>query len=205
MKIAGIYLAAGNSSRMGSNKLELNVGTMTLGSLALETALNSSLDQIYIVTKETDDPAWLPSEMKLNDKCTILPCPTAHEDLSESLKCGILHAKAKHIEAAIVMLADQPFITVQMLEEMIACKKNNPSCNFVATTVEQTIMPPVLLSSSMYAELLTLRGDTGAKSFLQGGSLQKGHVLPCADKRLVFNVDTEGDYQSLLTNIEKKK
>ena len=52
MKIAGIYLAAGNSSRMGSNKLALPVGTMTVGSLALETALKSSLDKVYIITKD---------------------------------------------------------------------------------------------------------------------------------------------------------
>jgi len=68
------------------------------------------------------------------------------------------------MDPVIVMLADQPFITVQMLEEMIACTKNNPTCRFVATTYEQTIMPPVLFSSSMYTELLELRADKGAKA-----------------------------------------
>ena len=205
MKIAGIYLAAGSSSRMGSNKLKLNVGTMTLGSLALETALKSSLDEIYIVTKETDDAVWLPPAMKLNNKCTIVPCPNAHEGQSESLKCGIRQAQAIHMDAVLIVLADQPFITVQMLDEMIACMKNNRTCSFVATTLEQTIMPPVLLSSSMYTELLSLRGDVGAKALLQGNFLQKGYVLPCADQRLVFDVDTPEDYQTLLIDKEKTK
>ncbi len=204
MKIAGIYLAAGNSSRMGSNKLALPVGTMTLGSLALETALKSSLDKIYIITKDTDDVDWLPDEMKLDTRCTILKCSTAHKGQSESLRCGIHQAQFDHADAVIVMLADQPFITVQMLEEMIACMKNNPTCRFVATTYEQTIMPPVLFSSSMYAELLELRGDKGAKAILQGDFLQKGKLLPCADKRLVFDVDTEADYEAL-QSIEKTK
>ena len=53
MKITGVYLAAGSSSRMGSNKLALPVGTKTLGSLAVQTALKTPLDQIYIITKET--------------------------------------------------------------------------------------------------------------------------------------------------------
>ena len=203
MKIAGIYLAAGNSSRMGSLKLELPVGTMTLGSLALETALQSSLDAIYIITKEADDVAWLPIDMKTNAKCTILPCSTAHEGQSESLKCGIQQAQADHMEAVIVMLADQPFITIQMLEEMMTCMKSNPTCTFVATSVEKVIMPPVLLSSSMYAALLTLQGDAGAKSLLQGEFLRKGTLLPCADQRMVFDVDTQEDYQSLLAHQEK--
>ena len=204
MKIVGIYLAAGNSSRMGSNKLALPVGTMTVGSLALETALKSPLDKIYIITKETDDADWLPAEMKLDAKCTIIKCSTAHEGQSESLRCGIQQAQADHVDAVIVMLADQPFITVQMIEEMIACMKNNPTCRFVATTYEQTIMPPVLFSSSMYTELLSLRGDKGARAILQGDFLQKGKLLPCTDKRLVFDVDTKDDYQAL-QSIEKTK
>ena len=117
MKIVGIYLTAGNSSRMGTNKLALHVGTMTVGSLALETALKSQLDEIYIITKDTDDTDWLPEEMKSDARCTIIKCSTAHEGQSESLRCGIQQAQADQADAVIVMLADQPFITVQMLEE----------------------------------------------------------------------------------------
>ena len=40
---------------MGSHKLALPVGTMTVGSLARETALKSPLDEINIITKETDN------------------------------------------------------------------------------------------------------------------------------------------------------
>ncbi len=204
MKIAGLYLAAGNSSRMGSNKLALPIGTMTVGSLALETALKSSLDAIYIITKESDNIEWIPSEIKLNNKCTIIQCSTANEGQSESLRCGIRRAQANHMNAVIVMLADQPFITVQMLDGMITCMKNNPTCRFVATSVDQTIMPPVLFSSAMFENLLELRGDIGAKAILQGDLLHMGKLLPCADKRLVFDVDTQEDYQTL-QSIEKTK
>jgi len=198
MKIAGIYLAAGNSSRMGSNKLVLPVGTMTVGSLALETTLKSSLDKVYIITKDEDeeDVDWLPAEMKLDARCSFIKCPIANNGQSESLRYGIQQAQTDRMDAVIVILADQPFITVQMLEEMIACTKNNQMCRFVATTYEQTIMPPVLFSSSMYTELLELRGDKGAKAILHGDILQKGKLIPCADKRLVFNVDTEADYEA---------
>ncbi len=204
MKIVGIYLAAGNSSRMGCNKLALSVGTMTVGSLALETALKSSLDKVYIITKVEDDVDWLPAEMKVDTRCTFIKCPTAHEGQSESLRCGIQQAQTDRVDAVIVMLADQPFITVQMLEEMIACRKNNPTCRYVTTTYEQIIMPPVLFSSSMYTELLELRGDKGAKAILQGDFLHKGMLLPCTDKRLVFDIDTEADYKAL-QSIEKTK
>ena len=197
MKIIGIYLAAGNSSRMGSHKLALPVGTMTVGSLALETALKSPLDEIYIITKETDNVDWLPVEMKSDAKCTIIKCSSAHEGQSESLRCGIQRAQANRADAVIVMLADQPFITIQMIKNMIECLKANPTCKFVATAYEQSLMPPILFSSSMYNELLMLRGDKGAREILKGDFLQKGKLLPCTDERLVFDVDTKDNYQKL--------
>lgn len=193
MKIAGIYLAAGNSSRMGSNKLALPVGTMTVGSLALETTLKSSLDKVYIITKDEDVVDWLPAEMKRDARCSFIKCPVADNGQAESLRYGIHQALTDRMDAVIVILADQPFITVQMLEEMIACMKYNPTCRFVATTFEQTIMPPVLFSSSIYTELLELRSDNELKAILHGDILQKGKLIHCADKRLVFDVDTEAD------------
>ncbi|ARK24263.1 hypothetical protein SporoP37_05975 [Sporosarcina sp. P37] len=197
MKIAGIYLAAGSSSRMGTHKLALPVGTRSLGSLALETALDSPLDEIYVITRHTDNAEWIPPHMKQHAKCTIITCPASCEGQSESLRCGIQQAQNHHADAVLVMLADQPFITVHMLSEMIICMKNNPGCKFVATSFDQSITPPVLLSSSMYPDLLKVRGDKGARSILHGDFLNQGKLLPCNDKRLVFDVDTIEDYKTL--------
>ncbi|MFC5587492.1 NTP transferase domain-containing protein [Sporosarcina soli] len=199
MKIAGIYLAAGNSSRMGSNKLALPVGTKTLGSLAVETALQSSLQRIYIITKENDDRSWLSPEVQSHAKSAIIPCATAHEGQAISLRCGIQQAQSDQMDAVLIMLADQPFITVQMIEEMIACAKENPSCRFVATALEGTILPPVFFPSAMYNDLLKLHGDIAAKAILQGEFLQHGKLLPCKDQRLVFDIDTKEQYKQLFT------
>ncbi|PID14067.1 xanthine dehydrogenase [Sporosarcina sp. P34] len=197
MKIVGVYLAAGNSTRMGTHKLALPIGTMSLGSLALETALKSPLDKVYVIIKDTDDTEWIPPHMKDNAKCTIIQCSTSNEGQSESLRCGIQHAQERHADGVLVMLADQPFITVQMISEMINCMRKKPACRFVATTSNQVIMPPVLFSSYMYPDLLKLRGDKGARAILQGDFLQKGKLLACNDKRLVFDVDTTADYEIL--------
>ena len=76
MKVAGIYLAAGNSHHTGTHQLALPIGTRSLGSLALETALQSSLDWVYVIVQETDDLGWIPPNMKANEKCIILQCAT---------------------------------------------------------------------------------------------------------------------------------
>ena len=205
MKIAGICLAAGNSPRMGINKLALPVGTKTLGNLSILTALQSSLHRIYIITKDTDDTAWLPSEVKSHAKSTILPCSTAHEGQCESLRYGINQAQIDQMDAILIILADQPFITVQLIDQLIACAKENQTYKFVAPATDGIIMPPVLFPSSMYSDLLKLRGDTDVKAILQGDFLQHGKLMPCGNQRLFFDIDTNEQYDQLLTNGEITK
>lgn len=199
MKVVGIYLAAGKSSRMGRHKLALPVGTKTLGSLALQTALKTSLEQVYVIVKETDDVSWLPAEIKDAQKVTIIPCSTASEGHSASLRCGVKQAHINQADAAVILLADQPFITVLMIEEMITCMKETPTRKFIGTSYEQKMMPPILFSSAMYPALLNLTGDTGAKAILRGELFHEGKQIPCADQRLIFDVDTKEDYKKFLS------
>ena len=199
MKVAGIYLAAGKSQRMGTSKLELPVGKMSLGSLALETALKSSLDKVFIITKEDNDVSWIPTDMKDDEKVIIVRCSTADEGQSESLRCGIERARKYGADAVLVMLADQPFITVLMIDEIITCMKKTPSCNYVAASNNDLPMPPVLFSAAMYPELLNLPGDSGARTLLRGENEYIGKRIPCADQRFSFDVDTAEDYEKLLS------
>ena len=200
MNSAGIYLAAGNSRRMGTNKLALPIGTMSLGSLALETALQSALTRIYVIVQQTDDVQWLPAEMKEHEKCIIVPCATAAEGQSESLRCGIKSAQEDDIDAVMVVLADQPFITTQIIDRMIACMHEAPAKKFIATSYNETISPPILFSSSLYPALLNVTGDTGAKTLIQELK-NEGTLLPCTDKRLISDIDTKEEYAGLLATL----
>ncbi|MDW0115453.1 nucleotidyltransferase family protein [Sporosarcina thermotolerans] len=204
MAVVGIYLAAGQSRRMGENKLALQVGKMTLGSLALDTAIDSALDQIFVVTNADDELYWIPSRMRTHKKCTILPCPNSNEGQSVSLQCGIKHAMEHGASAAIVLLADQPFITKLMINEMINCFNQNPNSQYVATASYDGLMkPPILFSSSLFPALLNIRGDKGAREIIRGRVYNQGKRLPCEDHRLLFDVDTPEDYNSLLSHFKE--
>lgn len=199
MAIVGIYLAAGKSRRMGLDKRSLLVGMKTLGSLAIETALQSRLDCICIVTQEDDALSWLPDAVKREKKVVHLPCKLADEGLSASLKCGVTFAKSLHAEAIVILLADQPFITVQMIDEMIAYHKEQNRSEFVAPYFKGVPRPPILIASSVFPALLKLNGDRGARDLLRSG-FYKGVKLPCSDQRLFYDVDTKEDYHSLIQN-----
>lgn len=202
MKIAAIYLAAGNSTRMGANisKLALPIGTKTLGSFALRTILQSSLETIFIVVQQSDDMQWLSDEIKANPKCSIIRCPTSHLGQSETIHCGLKKAIEKKMDAVMIFLADQPFITLSMIEEIIACIHTSPDSHFVATTYQDIISPPVLFTHPMFSSILQINGDQGARALLKGDVLKLGKCLPCRDKRLLFDIDTPDDFQQFLIN-----
>ena len=128
--------------------------------------------------------------------------PRSVENQSEPLRCGIQQAKEDGLEAAMVILADQPFITTLLIDEMITCMRDTPSRKFIATSHDDTISPPVLFSSAMYAALLNLTGDDRSKELLKVAYQIDGKQLPCADKRLVVNIDTAEEYTKLLSLLE---
>ncbi|MCJ8010105.1 NTP transferase domain-containing protein [Lederbergia wuyishanensis] len=200
MKIAGVYLAAGKSSRMGKNKLALPFKNTTIGNIALETALQSSLEKIYIVV--SGEAPWLSSEFIKNPNCSIINCTNAHMGQSESLKCAIRLAQKEEVDAILVMLADQPLIPLHIIEEIMECKKKIPSLYFVAASFKSIIIPPVLLSSTMFPELLNLSGDTGAKALLHGDNFTKGRILPFNKFEYFQDIDTKEDYDKLLSGIK---
>ena len=185
MKVVGIYLAAGDTP----NQLALPVGKMSLGSLALDTALNSTLSKVFIIIKNEDDANWIAPDMLANPKAVIVKCPTADLGQDELLRTGIEEAKSEKADAALFILADQPFISVLMLDEIINCMKSNPRCNYVATTSDELLMPPVLFSASLFPSLLNLEDDTDARAVLRGIPQNSGKHIPCKDKRFVFDVD----------------
>lgn len=202
MSIIGIYLAAGKSRRMGQNKLALPVGKMALGSLALDTAVQSKLDGICVVTNADDDLSWLPDQLKSHEKCHVVTCLDADDGQSASLRCGIEYAVEAGASAIVILLADQPFLTIRMIDEMVLCLNRHPDSKYIATAHDGTMKPPILFTRELFPTLLTIHGDQGARNLLRHVLIDEGKQLPCEDARLVFDVDDANDYASLLSLLE---
>lgn len=200
MKIAGIYLAGGNSKRMHTqqSKLTLPVGNRSLGSLALATILQAELDAVFVIIQEKDDALWLLKDIGTYEKYTIIRCPTAHLGQAETIRCGVQIAKDHKMDAVMIFLADQPLITLQMIHQMINALKTEPTKKFIAATYKATLYPPVLLKKELFNTLLTLTGDRGAKAILTGPLRTFGIRLPFHDPLLFFDIDTKSDYQHFL-------
>lgn len=152
--VAGILLAAGTSSRMGSNKLffELNGESVLRG--AVRRALAGGLSPLMVVLGHESDKAWreiedLPCQWALN--------PLYEQGINSSLKSGVMAVQAE-ARAAMVLLADMPFVTPEMIAALIE-RYRKTEAPLVISDYEGVNAPPMLYDRSLFRELLMMTGE----------------------------------------------
>jgi len=152
--VAGILLAAGTSSRMGSNKLffELNGESVLRG--AVRRALAGGLSPLMVILgHEPDKARWeiedLPCQWALN--------PLYEQGINSSLKSGV-KAVPPEARAAMVLLADMPFVSPEMIAAMIA-RYRASAAPLVISDYEGVNAPPMLYDRSLFPELLAMTGE----------------------------------------------
>ncbi len=196
-------MAAGQSRRMGQPKLCLPVEGNPLGSMALDAAVASSLDGIAVVTRADDPMDWIPSRMTADPyrrRWIQVPCESSPLGMAESLKCGLRAAHCRNATAVLVLLADQPFVSSDMIDALIAQYRDGVQANkaYIAAEYEGIVRPPVLFGSGMFAKLLRLEGDAGARNLIQGEGRERGLAIGWHDAACFLDIDTRDDYDALL-------
>ncbi|MEA1012565.1 xanthine dehydrogenase accessory protein PucB [Bacillus cereus] len=198
MKIVGIYLAAGRSRRTGPgiHKLCLPIRNTLLGNIALNTSLSSNLSDVIIVSNEK---SWLLQHTEV-ERVHFLSCKKACLGQSYSLRCGLEKAEDMNADGVIVMLADQPFITVKLINSLIDDYKNFPQLDYVAASFQDIPQPPILFSKGIFPNFKKLKGDQGARSIFFDKSFQS-KITVYSDAKLFYDVDTIEDYNAIKNSL----
>jgi molybdenum cofactor cytidylyltransferase len=203
-RIIGIYLAAGKSARMGTDKLTLPFAGKYLGSVALKTALHSHLHHVIVVAKEGDSLDWIAPELFTSKKWSIVSCSHSSYGQAHSLICGLKQAIQLQAKAVIVLLADQPFVTKTMINELLFHYKLHPA-PYITFTNQGIPMPPTLFSAKTFSGLLQLTGDEGARKLIRERWQGKGRMLEYKDPDIFFDIDTKEDYLLAIDKWERKR
>ncbi|CAM2901045.1 nucleotidyltransferase family protein [Paenibacillus sediminis] len=195
INVAGLILAAGKSSRMGKDKLSIRLSNgRCIGEYAVREALRSSLDHIYVVTKGIEHPIWLISlhnDMEDASKLTIVPCAEAERGMAFSIRGGMKRVLSEQADAVMIILADQPHINAQMIDQIIQSYMRDSKLDFVAASDNDVAKPPVLFPKHMYKSLMVLEGDQGARKLLQSSHFH-GRLINFPAHYFV-DVDVPGD------------
>nr|WP_294877448.1 nucleotidyltransferase family protein [uncultured Pedobacter sp.] len=188
-----IILAAGNSSRLGRPKQLLKYKGKTLLDLVTEEALK-------IPTIPTVVVLGAYSKEILNHHTYLgiayIVNPNWQTGISSSIAAGMsaIGNQSKEIENVIIAVADQVFITSKVFEKLLQ-KRKLSSKGIIASSYAETVGTPVLFSKKYFEKLLSLTGNTGAKSIVQL-NMEDTETIPFELGHI--DIDTETDYNNLI-------
>ncbi|MES1152496.1 MAG: molybdopterin-binding/glycosyltransferase family 2 protein, partial [Dongia sp.] len=192
-RIAGIILAAGRSSRMGRNKLLLELDGKPILAHAVDHALAAGLSEIVVVTGHQASKV----RAVLGDRpVEVIEAREHRLGMSASLKAG-LRALDPKTEAALVMLGDMPQVSAALLRRLVGAYNPTEGRSIVLPTVAGTRVNPVLFDRRYFAEMLALEGDVGARHLI-GEHDDQVAELAVEDAGVFTDVDTPEAYEKLL-------
>ena len=187
--IGVVLIAAGESRRLGTPKQLLPWAGHTLLRHAATTALSADLGPVVVVLG-AHEPAC---RAALGD----LPVEIIyHQDWSAgmggSIAAGVRALHDRALEAMIVMLCDQPFVSAATLRKLVV-EWRRGSCEVLASRAGEIAGPPALFSSKRFDRLLELNGHQGAKSLI----CQEPSLGFIEFPEAAIDVDTQQDWSAI--------
>lgn len=184
--------------------MELTYGKK-IGEYALDAACQSDLAQVIIVSRPQDGQVWLPlsfSEMVSKGRCTLTVCKEADKGMSYSIRHGLAEAEKSDPDGVMILLADQPFVSKEMINRLLESFCQNPRLDFIASSLSGIARPPIVFSRNLFATLKKLEGDQGARNILRNSEL-KGKLLEEKDETLFWDADTQEDVLRLKQKLKR--
>lgn len=197
LPIGGIILAAGASSRMsGSQKLLLDLDGTPMVRHVLEAASEGGCHQTVVV--------YASEQVKkaVNGRAELVFNAEARTGMASSLQAG-LRAMRPEIEAAVVLLGDQPLVGSRTVAALLRAWRREGSRPAVGVAQgEHGWAPPVVIARELWDQLYALKGDAGARQILQGRP-ELLDIVPAPGRP--DDIDTPDDYAKIVRLFPRRK
>ena len=194
-EITGILLAAGFSSRFGSNKLLSELDYRPL--IAHSAAAMSPCDRVVAVVRNAD--AVLQSELRMRGIDCVFNTE-AGRGIGYSIACAV---KATANSSAWCLLpADMPFVSTATTSRIADALRNGsvlaaPFCNGRRGH-------PVGFASRFREALCALDGDSGARSIINHNAEQLT-IIETDDAGVLIDIDTASDLALNAHDLESER
>ncbi len=191
MPIAAIILAAGASTRMGECKQLLPIGGQPMVRRVTGAVCAADLAQVVMVLGAHAEAvgqavAGLPVELVLNERWP--------EGMTSSLHAG-LRALRPEIKAALVVLADQPGLTAELIRTL-ADRYHTTGAPVIAPFYQEQRGQPVLFDRALFPALLAA-GDGQSRREIIARHWDQMARVQVEDPAILCDIDTRQDYEKV--------
>jgi CTP:molybdopterin cytidylyltransferase MocA len=184
-RVAGVLLAAGSGSRLGTPKALVEVAGVRLVDRGAGLLRAGGADPVVVVTGAA--PVTLPGVITVFN-------PDWATGMGSSLAAG-LRSVPDDCTAAVVALVDQPLVGPAAVQRLIDAHTRGAGVAVAAYHGQPR--NPVLLAREHWAEVIGLAaGDVGARPFLRAHQ-DLVMLVECADTGQPDDVDTPEDLARL--------
>jgi len=191
MPVAAVLLAAGGSRRMGQSKQLLPIDGQPMVRRVAQTVCQAGLAQVVaVVGAEGERVARALAGLDLE----IVHNQAWARGMSTSVRAG-MEALRPEIEAALLVLADQPGLTLEALQALVEAYRATRA-PMVAPYYRGRRGNPVLFARSLFADLGQVEGDQGGRALLVRHEQEVVRV-DLDDAAILLDVDTRQDYEGL--------
>lgn len=187
--VSAIVLAAGMSKRMGTAKQLLRLGTETILERTLRNVRASAVSEIVLVLGHAAESV---EKEVSSERIKIVRNQDYQQGMGTSLRAG-LAAIDQQADAALIVLADQPFVEPATINQLIACHAAEKP-QIVIPTFNGFRGNPVLLDRSVFAELQSLTGDVGCRAIF-GNHIENIRKLAVHDVGILLDIDSREEYK----------
>lgn len=191
-----VILAAGNSSRLGQPKqlLPYKDDTLLQHIIAQASVINDAVIIVVtgasheVIEKEIDS-----SKVKIafNNDWELGMSSSISKGLTELLQ------SSPEIKKCIFAVCDQPFVSHSVFENLIT-EYHTAGKGIIASSYAATLGTPVLFDKKYFDELLSLRGQEGAKKIISRFLEDTASIL---FEKGDIDIDTEEDYNKLISEL----
>lgn len=191
---SAVVLAAGRSARMGEAKQLLRIGDSTVLEHTLENVREAGVDEIVLVLGFSAETIRGGVSAALLNGLKVVVNQQYEQGMASSLREG-LAALHPHTNAALIVLADQPFVrpaTIDRIIERYRCS----DAKIVIPFHDGKRGNPVLLDRSVFPDAMRLEGDTGCRAIF-GSHADEIEEVDVDDEGVLLDIDNRADYERL--------
>jgi molybdenum cofactor cytidylyltransferase len=191
--ISALVLAAGESSRMGTDKARLGYNNSTFLETILSTLAVAGIERVAVVLGHHAEQ--IRQSVKLGGAEVVIN-PDYRLGQTSSLQMGLKALESPELEAIVLCLVDHPAVAAPTLRQLVDAFRESRA-PVVIPTHEGRRGHPVVIGRQLFDELKSLGPAVGANTIVRKHG-EATRFVAVNDPSILLDIDDPDSYRRLI-------